>query len=58
MCVQKLLVALCYVALAPPPRHQHPRCFNFDYVSFFQILLKLQNRLVMSPPVLLYGLLK
>ncbi len=20
---------LCYVALAPPPRHQHPRCFHY-----------------------------
>ena len=24
----KLLVALCYVALASPPRHQHRRCFH------------------------------
>ena len=25
----KLLVALCYVALASSPRHQHLRCFHF-----------------------------
>ncbi len=24
-----VLVALCYVALAPPPRHQHLRCFHY-----------------------------
>ena len=23
-----VLVALCYVALASPPRHQHPQCFH------------------------------
>ncbi len=28
------LVALCYVALASPPRHQHLRCFHFYYVVF------------------------
>ena len=27
-----VLVALCYVALASPPRHQHLRCFH--YLSF------------------------
>ncbi len=35
-CVYKtyILVALCYVALALPPRHQHPhpRCFHFKYI--------------------------
>ncbi len=23
------LVDLCYVALAPPPRHKHPQCFHY-----------------------------
>ncbi len=26
---ETLLVALCYVGLAPPPRHQHPRCCHW-----------------------------
>ncbi len=38
----KLLVALCYVTLASPPRHQHLWCFHyflvvadFDVKAFF-----------------------
>ncbi len=30
--LKTLLVALCYVALAPPPRHQHPRGAFIIYI--------------------------
>ena len=25
-----LCAALCYIALTPPPRHQHPQCFHYE----------------------------
>ncbi len=33
------VIALCYVALAPPRRHQHPRCFHSFYMIINFVLL-------------------
>ncbi len=35
-------IVLCYVALAPPPRHQHPRCFHI-YKDLFIKGVQLQR---------------
>ncbi len=36
-----LLAALCFVALAPPPRYQHPRCFHYcnNYYNYVSLQL-------------------
>ncbi len=47
VCIKASLVALCYVALAPPQRHQHLRCLYYSQILFCyysQIFYSIMNK--------------